>query len=103
GRMPVLGSLFDQSCAYLTDCSAVTDDVIERVRGVPALIIDGLRHRPHPTHLTVAQALEIRERIQPQRTYLTHLCHEVDHEELSASLPADAQVAHDGLVIEVAR
>jgi phosphoribosyl 1,2-cyclic phosphate phosphodiesterase len=101
GRMTVLGFVFGTACAYLTDCHAVPDDVVERARGVELLILDGLRYRPHPTHLTVAQALAVRERVQPATCLLTHLCHEVDHATLAASLPAGVGVAYDGLTIEL--
>lgn len=74
---------------------------MERVRGVQVLIVDGLRHRPHPTHLTIEQALEVRNRIQPAQTWLTHLCHEIDHATLAAQLPPGVQVAWDGLQLQV--
>ena len=101
GQLPVLGCLFGRELAYLTDCSAVPEDVSERVRGVTVLAIDGLRHRPHPTHLTIAQALAVRERLQPRFTFLTHLCHDIDHATLASSLPDGVQVAYDGLELAI--
>jgi phosphoribosyl 1,2-cyclic phosphate phosphodiesterase len=105
GRFNVNGFLFSQNgeplAAYLSDCNVVPDEVIARISGVRLLIIDALRHRPHPTHLTVAEALEIAHRVGPGRTLFTHICHELGHEETNATLPADVGMAYDGLKIEL--
>ena len=103
GRMTVLGFVFADAFAYLTDCHAVADDLIAQLTGVPVLAIDALRYRPHPTHLTIDQALAIIERIQPQRAWLTHLCHEVDHGPAEAALPERVRIAYDGLTLEIPR
>ena len=63
--------------AYLSDCSAVPDEVAGQIANVKALIIDALRHKPHPTHLSVDQAIEVAKRVQPAQTYFTHVCHEL--------------------------
>ena len=77
------------------------EDVIESIRGVPVLVLDALRHRPHPAHLTIEAALEIATRVGPGLTWLTHLCHEVDHETTEAGLPQNVRLAYDQLQIEV--
>lgn len=101
GRMTVFGFLLGREFAYLTDCNEVSPTVVEAVRGVPVLVVDALRHRPHPTHLTVAQALEVVAQAMPKRALLTHMCHDVDHAATEATLPAHVRLAYDGLVIEV--
>jgi phosphoribosyl 1,2-cyclic phosphate phosphodiesterase len=104
GPVTTLGYVFGSGrgrAAYFTDCSAVPDDVIQRVRGVDVLVIDALRHRPHPSHLTIGEALEISARVSASRTFLTHLCHEVRHDELERALPDGVRVAYDGLSIEI--
>ena len=53
------------SLAYLTDCSAIPDSSWALLDGVDLVVIDALRHRPHPTHFTVAQALAAVERLRP--------------------------------------
>ena len=55
--------------------------MIERIRGVEALIIDALRHTEHPTHLNVSEALEVAARVQPGETWFTHICHDLGHAE----------------------
>ena len=70
-------------------------DVAVRV-GTP-IVIDALRDQPHSTHFTVSEALEAVARIAPRRTYLTHMSHDIDHEEVSRRLPPNVQLAYDGL------
>jgi phosphoribosyl 1,2-cyclic phosphate phosphodiesterase len=105
GRFGVNGYLFAREgvplAAYLSDCNVVPDEVIARIAGVRVLIIDALRHRAHPTHLTVAEALEISRRVRPQQTWFTHISHELGHEETNATLSPDVRMAFDGLRIEL--
>ena len=101
GQLTVYGFLIDEGFAYLTDCNAVPAEVVERIRGVPALALDALRARPHPTHLTIEQAVAVAAQIGAKQTWLTHLCHEAEHETTQKSLPPEVQVAYDGLVVEV--
>lgn len=88
--------------AYLTDCSGIPDESWPLLAGVRTLILDALRHRPHPTHFTVAEALAAVERIAPERAYFTHVTHDLPHAETCASLPAGVELAYDGLVLELA-
>ena len=87
--------------AYLTDCSGIPDASWALLEDLDVLVIDALRHRPHPTHFSVAQALEASSRIRPRRTYLTHICHDLGHAVTDASLPPGVEMAWDGLVLEV--
>src|ERR1051326_302444 len=100
GKTTVNGYLFSRSgkklVAYLSDCSAVPDPILEEITGVETLIIDALRRNPHPTHLRVAQALEVAAKIRPARTLFTHICHELSQAS-EAELPADVGIAYDGL------
>ena len=65
------------------------------------LILDTLRVEPHPTHLHLAAALEIIERVQPQRAYLTHVAHNLDYDLCNAILPSGVELAYDGLNLPV--
>jgi len=100
GGMPVLGFRFG-TFAYLTDCNALPDAAWALVDGVETLVIDALRDKPHPTHFTVAQALEAVRRIGPRRTYLTHMTHDLGYEATAERLPAGVAPAYDGLVLDV--
>lgn len=89
------------SFAYLTDCSRIPDESWPLLANLDVLVLDGLRHRPHPTHFTVAEALEVSQRLAPGRTLLTHICHDLPHASTNASLPPGVALAHDGLEIEI--
>ncbi len=78
GSRPILGFRFG-SFAYLTDCNRLADEAWPLLDGVDVLILDALRHRPHPTHFTVAEALQVVERVKPRQTYFTHVCHDLAH------------------------
>jgi phosphoribosyl 1,2-cyclic phosphate phosphodiesterase len=82
--------------AYLSDCSAVPDKIVEQISGVKALIIDALRDKPHPTHLSVDQALATASCVRPKETYFTHVCHELP-QAAESRLPTNTHIAYDGL------
>ncbi len=101
GYMTVFGFIFNRQVAYVTDCSEVTPDTCALLRGVPVLVLDALRRRPHPTHLTLAGALDVAGQVGAKLTLFTHLCHEMDHEQTEAELPANVRLAFDGMQVEV--
>ena len=106
GDSEVSGYLFSRGgaklVAYLSDCSAVPDEIARQIEGVDALIIDALRHKPHPTHLSVDQALEVAQRVQPRETLFTHICHDLP-QSAEADLPAQTRIAYDGLKLHFAK
>ena len=87
--------------AYITDTNGVPDSSIALLAGVKVLALDGLRPAPkHPTHFVIDQAVECAQQIGAEETWLIHLPHEVDHDEVEASLPPGIRLAYDGLVLE---
>jgi phosphoribosyl 1,2-cyclic phosphate phosphodiesterase len=104
GRATVNGYLFSRGdaklVAYLSDCSAVPDAIVEKIGGVKVLIIDALRHKPHPTHLSVAQALDVAADVGAERTFFTHIAHELPQAS-EAELPAGVRIAYDGLKLDL--
>ena len=87
--------------AYLTDVSAVSDDVADRLGGVETLVLDGLRPDPHPTHLSFDEAAEAAARIGARETWLIHVTHAVRHTEAERGLPEGVRLGYDGLVLTV--
>jgi len=85
--------------AYLTDCSAIPDSSWDLLDGVKWLVIDALRHRRHPTHFSVAEALEVVARLKPSQAWFTHICHDLPHAATCASLPDRVDLAYDGLSV----
>lgn len=100
GRGTVYGFRFGNA-AYLTDHSGIPGESKAHLRGLDVLFLDALRHRPHKTHTTVEQALELVEELKPRRAFFTHMCHDLLHERTEASLPPHVRLAYDGLEIDV--
>lgn len=102
GRLPVLGFRVDwcgRSIAYCTDCSRVPPESHALLEGLDLLVIDALRYRHHPTHMTVDQALEVIEQVKPGEAYFTHIAHDIAHAELEPKLPEHVHLSYDGLTL----
>lgn len=97
-RFKVLGFRFG-NVAYCTDTNQIPDESLDKLRDLDVLIIDGLRHEPHPTHFSVDESLEVIEKLRPRKAYLTHCSCKLDYEKTNAYLPEHVKMAHDGLVI----
>ncbi len=104
GEAIVNGYLFSRGdeklVAYLSDCSAVPEEIANEIVDVRVLVIDALRHKPHPTHLSVDQALEVAARVRAKETYFTHIAHELP-QAAESQLPAGAHIAYDGLKLSL--
>jgi phosphoribosyl 1,2-cyclic phosphate phosphodiesterase len=100
GTWTIFGYRFGKF-AYLTDCNAIPDASIPLLKNLDVLVLDALRHRPHPTHFTVAQAIEVAKTVGAKQTLLTHICHDLGHAETCAKLPDGVSLAYDGQRVTV--
>lgn len=100
GPRRILGFRFG-TFAYLTDCNRIPAESWPLLEGLDVLVLDALRHRPHPTHFTVAQSLEVVARLQPRQTYFTHMCHDLPHAATNAALPPGVELSYDGMQFDV--
>jgi phosphoribosyl 1,2-cyclic phosphate phosphodiesterase len=87
--------------AYSPDISDLDDEAEYRLQDLDVWIVDALRHTPHPSHLSVDQALGWIERLRPKRAVLTHMHVDLDYEALRRRLPAHVEPAYDGMQIEL--
>ena len=88
--------------AYLTDHSDIPDEAKAKLQGLDVLFLDALRHKPHPNHMTLEQALRHVEELKPKRAFFTHIsCYLGRHEKTEERLPANVRLAFDGLEITV--
>lgn len=107
GRLPILGFRIEPvdgrlvadwaPLVYATDTSAVPDEARRHLVGLRTLVLDALRHRPHETHMTLAQAVAEAGGIGADRTLFVHMAHELPHAASEAALPASMGLAYDGL------
>ena len=86
---------------YVTDAQRLPDEAIDVLRGVRVLVINALLHTPHPTHLSIGEAVAAARRVGAARTFLTHLSHNTSHVSLQRELPLGVRPAYDGLRVEV--
>jgi phosphoribosyl 1,2-cyclic phosphate phosphodiesterase len=98
GRLPVLGFRFG-ALAYVTDAKAIPEASLELLRDLDVLVLNALRLRPHPTHLSLPEAIEVVREVRPRRAYLVHLSHELGHGQARELLPDGIEVAYDGLTV----
>ncbi len=102
GGLNTLGLIFTERSSgkkfvYYTDCKRVPREAVEFARGADVVVLDGLRPLPHPSHMSIEEALAVAQEIGAPRTLLTHLTHLNGHAELAASLPGGIEPAFDGL------
>lgn len=98
GPQPILGFRIGRF-AYLTDCNAIPEASFALLQDLDVLVLDALRHRPHPTHFSLSEAVAVAGRIGAGQTFFTHICHDLPHEATNRSLPAGMALAHDGQTI----
>lgn len=100
GELPILGYRIG-NMAYVTDCSQIPPESLALLQSLQVLILGVIRYEPHPTHMHVAQALDLVEKLRPHRAYFTHISHLLEHETVSRALPPGVELAFDGLTIAV--
>ena len=88
------------SAAYLTDMSSIPDESIDQLQNLDILVLDALRHTPHPTHSNVENSLKLVEQLKPKRAFFTHMGHDLDHAATDAMLPPHVRLAYDGLKLD---
>jgi phosphoribosyl 1,2-cyclic phosphate phosphodiesterase len=83
--------------AYSSDVVGMPEASFAALEGIRVWILDALRYRHHPTHLTVAMALEWIARVKPERAILTNMHIDLDYEALKRELPPGVEPAYDGM------
>lgn len=100
-QLQVFGFRF-KDFAYLTDFKTIEDLEIEKLKGVKVLVLNALREKEHISHFTLAEALGIIKRVNPERAYLTHISHWLGfHDEVQHNLPENVFLAYDNLQITI--
>jgi phosphoribosyl 1,2-cyclic phosphate phosphodiesterase len=100
GTMQITGYRFGNT-AYLTDVSEIPETSFPLLEGVECMVLSALRHKPHPTHASVEQAVAWAQRIGARQTWFTHIAHDLGHEETNRALPTGMRLAYDGLSVPI--
>lgn len=101
GELPLYGYRLGRF-AYLTDTNRIPEASYEQLQGLDVLVLDALRHKAHPTHFTIEEAVAVARRIGARQTYFIHLTHNILHAEEDARLPEGIALGYDGLAFEIA-
>jgi phosphoribosyl 1,2-cyclic phosphate phosphodiesterase len=103
GDQQITGYRFG-SAAYLTDMSDIPEESIPLLQDLDILILDALRHKPHPSHSHLEKSVAFVEQLKPRRAFFTHISHDLDHARTEAILPSNIRLAYDGqrLTFEIA-
>ena len=100
-RLPILGFRVGDM-AYITDMKTIADSELDYLQGLKLLVVNGLRHEPHYSHQTIAEACAFARRLNVPATYLVHMGHHIDvHAVEDARLPEGVRMAYDGLELEL--
>ena len=100
-RLPVLGFRIDDF-TYLTDAKTISEEEIKKLEGTKVLVVNALREAPHYSHFNIAEALELVDKVKPEKTYFTHISHMMGfHEEVEKKLPKNVHLAYDTLTINI--
>tara|TARA_B100000963_G_C22595371_1_gene657568 strand:+ start:43 stop:813 length:771 start_codon:yes stop_codon:yes gene_type:complete len=100
GKLPILGYRID-NFAYLTDVKSISDDEILKLKNLDVLVLNALRKEEHHSHLNLKEALSLSEKINPKKTFFTHISHHMGfHDEIQKKLPINTYIAYDNLSIK---
>lgn len=101
GELPILGFRIGD-VGYLTDLKTIDDEELKYLQDLKVLIVNGLRHTPHPTHQTIEEAIELSRKIGAPDTYIIHMSHDAGlHDVTDKLLPQGFYLGFDGLEINV--
>jgi len=100
-KMEVLGFRI-KDFTYITDANYIAPQEIEKVCGSKALVLNALRHTPHISHYSLAEAIEIAREAGATNTYFTHISHQLGlHDPVNAGLPNGMHLAYDCLTLDL--
>ncbi|MGM9869924.1 MAG: MBL fold metallo-hydrolase [Sodaliphilus sp.] len=100
-QLPILGFRIGPM-AYITDCSTISLKEMDKLNGLDLLVINALHHKPHHSHMTIAQSLEVVRQVAPKEAYFIHMSHEIGlHAEAEKQLPPNVHFAYDGLIVDI--
>lgn len=104
GPVESLGLVFEEEgkkIAYFTDCKNLTPRAIKLAEKADILVLDALRPKEHPSHLSVENAIEYARELDAKTAYFTHTTSHLDYDVWEPNLPKPCHLAFDGLSLEI--
>lgn len=87
---------------YITDANKIEDQELEKIKGSEIIVLNALRKEPHISHFTLNEAVELLQKLNPKKAYLTHISHLMGkHHDVQKELPSFIEIAFDGLEISL--
>ena len=100
-KLPVFGFRINDF-TYITDVNFISDEELEKVKGTKILVLGALQKQKHISHFTLDEAVEVIQKLNPQKAYLTHISHTMGlHKTVSEELPPNIELAYDGLQVRL--
>lgn len=96
-KLPILGFRFGK-LGYLTDANSISDEALEKIKGVDIFVVNALRREKHLSHFTLDEAIEVCRKVGAKHSFLTHISHQLGkYQNLCPELPYGIEPAYDGL------
>lgn len=100
-KLPVFGFRI-KDFTYITDANFISDEEMEKIKGSKIVVLNALQKEPHVSHYTVEEAVEVIQKINPDKAYFVHMGHRLGkHADEEKELPQNIHFAYDGLVLEL--
>lgn len=90
-----------RTLGYIPDCHSLSATVARRLHRLDCLILDALRHKPHPAHFTLDQSICELKRLETRRAFITHMTHDLEHAATAQTMPPGIEVPYDGMTIDL--
>lgn len=88
--------------AYLTDMKTIEEEELNKLKNLKVLVLNALREDQHISHFNLEEALELIDKLQPERAYLTHISHLLGfHDDVQQKLPENVYLAYDNLKLTI--
>ena len=90
-----------EKTAYISDCNDLSITNIKALKNLKLLVLDCLKLKKHRTHFNLEEALFVHKQLNPKKTILTNLHHDLDYNFLLRMLPKNVLPAYDGLSLNL--
>lgn len=98
GKISSVGFIIDNKIGYITDFLKLSNKTLAMYKNLAVIVIAGVTLKPHPSHMSIYEILELIKFLKPQRAIITHMSEQLDYDFLKGLLPKNVVAGYDGLV-----